>query len=151
MLRVRQATSTSEAENYTLHTTENAPVIFDGSIFSTEGGNRMGHWQTGSRMCDRYDRSTRTQELLLRNTILANVAEWWKPAGPFSAPRGHDIQVTAPKKRGICSPGEFAGIRASVDVCGASPNSSFSLQKKGDRDYDISPNGEEGRAAYTSD
>ena len=55
--------------------------------FTKDEKNLIGHWQSGSRMCDRYDRSTCAQELLIRNTILQNIVSGWAPVGPFVIPQ----------------------------------------------------------------
>ena len=45
--------------------------------------NVIGRWSGGSRMNERYDRSVRADELLLRNTIIQNVISGWAMAGSF--------------------------------------------------------------------
>ena len=113
LLCVSAGAATADAEQYTLHTPKNfLPSCATELSFSVDGRNRLCHWQTGSAMCERYDRSTCTQELLLRSTILQNISEGWKPVGPFSVPIVPTIVVSGPRKRGLCSPGELAEIQS---------------------------------------
>ena len=76
LLCIAAGAATADAEQYTLHTPKNFLHSCATELsFSAEDRNRLGHWQTGSEMCDRYDRSTCAQELLLRSTILANISD----------------------------------------------------------------------------
>ena len=114
LLRIAAGAAAADAEQYTLHTPENfLPSCATELSFSVEDRNRLGHWQTGSAMCERYDRPTCTQEFPIRSTILANISEGWRPVGPFSIPVAPTVEVMAPKKRGLCSPDELAEIQSS--------------------------------------
>ena len=64
-------------------------------------------------MCERYDRSTCTQELLLRSTILKNINDGWKPVGPFSIPVVPTVELKAPTKRGLDKPGDLGETQIS--------------------------------------
>ena len=76
LLCIAAGAATSDAEQYTLHTPKNfLPSCATELSFSVEDRNRLGHWQTGSAMCERYDRSMCTRELLLRSTILQNISD----------------------------------------------------------------------------
>ena len=106
--------SAADSEQYTLHTPKNLlPSCATELSFSVEDRNRLGHWQTGSAMCERYDRSTCTQELLLRSTIVKNIIDGWKPVGPFSVPVVPTVCLMAPSKRGLGKPVDLVEIQIS--------------------------------------
>ena len=77
----------ADYESYTMHTPKNFLRSWANEMsFTNEEKNPIGHWQSGSRMCERYDRSTCAQELLIRNITLQNIVSGWSPVGPFSIP-----------------------------------------------------------------
>ena len=45
-------------------------------------------------MSERYGRSTCAQELLLRNTIITNIANGWAPVGAYRIPELHSVVVS---------------------------------------------------------
>ena len=51
--------------------------------FLVGGRNRLSRRRKGSAMCDRYDRSTRTQELIPRCDILQNTPTGGSPLAPY--------------------------------------------------------------------
>ena len=119
-LCIAAGAATADAEQYTLHTPKNfLPSCATELPFSAEDRNRLGHWQSGSTMCERYDRSTCTQELLIRSTILENISDGWMPVGPFSIPVAPTVEISAPRKRGLCSPDELVATQSSFGECAA--------------------------------
>ena len=48
--------------------------------------NVIGHWSSGSRMSERYDRSVRANELLHRNTIIQKMVGAWAAVDSFCLP-----------------------------------------------------------------
>ena len=118
----------TDCEQYTLHTPKNfLPSCANEMSFSKEDKNVIGHWQSGSKMSERYDRSTCAQELLLRNTIVANINGGWSPVGPFSIPSIPPSSVGKTALVGCCVPEcTEPGVSAPVPVdCSFPPPSSL--------------------------
>ena len=74
-------------ERYTLHSGKNFYPTCGGQMrMEREKRNKLGHWATLSSMAERYDRSTCSTELQLRNDILSAIKEGWAPVESFQIP-----------------------------------------------------------------
>lgn len=51
-----------------------------------EDMGKLGRWKAGSVMPDRYDRETCTAELRLRNDIINNIIDGWRPQNAHEVP-----------------------------------------------------------------
>ena len=54
--------------------------------FKREDRGKLGRWAAGSVMPDRYDRATCATELRLRNEVVAQVLDGWRPQVAFEVP-----------------------------------------------------------------
>ena len=74
-------------ETHTLHSPKNfLPTAATQVNFETRELNAIGRWPINSRMNERYDRSVRSGELLLRNAIIQKMAPWRNMVDSFRLP-----------------------------------------------------------------
>ena len=74
-------------ETYTIHSPKNfLPTAATQMNFGTRELNVIGHWSSNSRMNERYDRSMRANELLLRNAIIQKMVSGWTMVDSFHLP-----------------------------------------------------------------
>ena len=77
----------TDAELYKLHSPKNfLPTAATQMNFAPRELIVIGHWSSGSRMNERYDRSVCANELLLRNTIIQKVISGWTMVDSFCLP-----------------------------------------------------------------
>ena len=66
------------------------PTAADQMNFGTRALNIIGQWSSSSKMPERYDRSVRAKELLIRNAITSKFNEGWAIAPSFHLPMSVD-------------------------------------------------------------
>ena len=76
-----------DGEKYTLRSPKiSLPTAANQMNFEQRELAAIGHWSANSKMPDRYDRSVCASELLLRNTIIRQMAAGWDMAASFHLP-----------------------------------------------------------------
>ena len=83
--------------DYALHSPRNFYSTAANQLgWSREQRAVLGRWSEDSRMPNRYDRSTCTTELQIRNDVAARIRGGWAPTGPFEVPSALPAPATGP-------------------------------------------------------
>ena len=78
------AVGDADGEKYTLRSPKNLfQTAANQRRFDQRELNIIGNWSSSSKMPDRYDRSARANELLLRNAIVQRIRQGWEMAPAF--------------------------------------------------------------------
>ena len=81
------AVGDTDGEIYTPHSPKNLfPTAANQLRFDQRELNIIGRWASSSKMPERYDRSARSNELSLRNTIVQRILQGWEMEQAFHLP-----------------------------------------------------------------